>query len=41
MYVQEFYLNNVKQKNLFFSHSDIKNGSTLKIVMGKNPKNPI
>ena len=38
MYVQEFYLNDVKQKNLFFSHSDIKKGSTLKIVMGKNPK---
>lgn len=38
MYVQEFYLNDVKQKNLFFNHSDIKKGSTLKIVMGKNPK---
>ena len=38
MYVQEFYLNDVKQKNLFFNHSDIKKGSTLKIVMGNNPK---
>lgn len=38
MYVQEFYLNDVKQRSLFFKHTDIKNGSTLKIVMGKNPK---
>ena len=38
MYVQEFYLNDVKQKNLFFNHSDIKKGSTLKIVMGNSPK---
>lgn len=37
-YVQEFYLNDVKQENLFFKHSDIKNGSTLKIVMGNSPK---
>lgn len=37
-YVQEFYLNNVKQDKLFFNHSDIKNGSTLKIIMGNKPK---
>ena len=37
-YVQEVYLNDQKLDNLFFSHTDIKNGSTLKIVMGKDPK---
>ncbi|WP_220459153.1 GH92 family glycosyl hydrolase [Gelidibacter maritimus] len=37
-YVQAFYVNDVKQNGLFFKHSDIKNGSTLKIVMGNNPK---
>ncbi len=36
-YVQEFYLNEVKQEELYFNHSDIKNGSTLKIIMGENP----
>jgi predicted alpha-1,2-mannosidase len=37
-YVQAFYLNNVKQDHLSFLHSDIKKGSTLKIVMGSLPK---
>ena len=37
-YVQEVFLNDKKLDNLFFSHTDIKNGSTLKIVMGKDPK---
>ena len=37
LYVQEFYLNGVKQDKLFFQHSDIKAGSTLKIVMGNKP----
>ncbi len=37
-YVQEVYLNNQKMTDLFFSHADIKTGSTLKIIMGKNPK---
>ena len=37
-YVQEVYLNDQKMADLFFSHADIKNGSTLKIIMGKNPK---
>jgi len=36
-YVQAFYINNVKQETLFFNHSDIKAGSTLKIVMGNSP----
>lgn len=38
MYVQEFFINDVKQKDLFFNHADIQNGSTLKIIMGQNPK---
>ena len=33
-YVQEVWLNGVKHERLFFSHSDIKNGGTLKILMG-------
>ncbi|RLD74680.1 MAG: glycoside hydrolase family 92 protein, partial [Bacteroidetes bacterium] len=37
-YVQEAYLNDKKMDSLFFSHKDIKNGSTLKIVMGSDPK---
>ncbi len=37
-YVQEAYLNDIKMDMLFFNHSDIKNGSTLKIVMGNKPK---
>lgn len=37
-YVQEVYLNDQKMADLFFSHADIKTGSTLKIIMGKNPK---
>ncbi len=37
-YIQEAYLNDKKMDSLFFSHKDIKNGSTLKIVMGKTPK---
>lgn len=37
-YIQEVYLNNQKMTDLFFSHADIKTGSTLKIIMGKNPK---
>ncbi len=39
-YVQEAYLNDIKIESLFFSHKDIKNGSTLKIVMGSTPKLP-
>ncbi len=37
-YIQEAYLNDHKLEDLFFSHADIRNGSTLKIVMGKGPK---
>ncbi len=37
-YIQEAYLNDKKMDSLFFSHKDIKNGSTLKIVMEKTPK---
>lgn len=36
-YVKAFYLNNVKQEQLYFTHEDIKNGSTLKIVMDNQP----
>ena len=36
-YVQEAYLNKEKLNDLFFSHMDIKNGSTLKIIMGNTP----
>ena len=36
-YVQEVYLNNKKRENLHFSHEELKSGSTLKIIMGKNP----
>jgi len=36
-YVKSFYLNNIKQKQLYFTHKDIKNGSTLKIVMDNQP----
>ena len=37
-YVQEFYIDDNKQDDLFFAHSDIVNGSTLRIVMGNEPK---
>lgn len=37
-YVQAFYLNDKKQEGLNFTHKDIKNGSTLRIVMGDQPK---
>lgn len=37
-YVQAFYLNDKKQNHLNFSHQDIRNGSTLRIVMGDQPK---
>jgi len=36
-YVQAFYLDNVKQDQLYFTHKDIKKGCTLKIVMGNQP----
>jgi len=36
-YVQDFYLNGTKQEKLFFNHNAIKNGSTLKIIMGNTP----
>ena len=36
-YVQEVYLNTKKRGNLHFSHEELKSGSTLKIIMGKNP----
>ncbi len=35
-YVQAVYINDVLQKDLYFRHSDIKNGSTIEIVMGSN-----
>jgi len=37
-YVKEVYLNDKKLNDLFFSHQDIKSGSTLKIIMDKTPK---
>ncbi len=37
-YVQEAYLNKEKLNDLFFSHMDIKSGSTLKIIMGNTPR---
>ncbi|MCL6265803.1 GH92 family glycosyl hydrolase [Flagellimonas myxillae] len=37
-YVQSATLNDVELTSLFFSHSDIKNGGTLSIVMGPEPK---
>jgi predicted alpha-1,2-mannosidase len=37
-YVQEVYLNDNILSDLYFSHEDIKNGSTLKIIMGNLPK---
>ncbi len=36
-YIQEVFLNGEKQSDLFFKHSDIKSGSTLKIIMGSKP----
>lgn len=36
-YVQQVFLNGKQHKSLFFTHSDIRNGSTLKIVMGPKP----
>jgi len=36
-YVQAVFLNGEKRSNLFFKHSDIKSGSTLKIIMGSKP----
>ncbi|GAA3584518.1 GH92 family glycosyl hydrolase [Snuella lapsa] len=38
-YVQTFYINDIKQEALVFKHDAIKAGSTLKIVMGNQPKN--
>ncbi len=38
MYIQEAYLNDKKLDSLFFTHQDLINGSTLKIIMGANPK---
>ena len=38
MYVQEFFINDIKQEDLFFHHSDIKNGRILRIIMGSEPK---
>lgn len=38
MYIQEVYLNEKRRDSLFFHHSDIKAGSTLKIVMGSKAK---
>ena len=35
LYVQEVYLNGNLHNSMFFNHDDIVNGSTLKIVMGK------
>ncbi len=37
LYVQEVYLNGTNHNSLFFTHQDIQNGSTLKIVMGDKP----
>ena len=37
-FVQQVLLNGKPLNSLFFKHSDIKNGSTLKIVMGNTPK---
>jgi predicted alpha-1,2-mannosidase len=36
-YVQKVYLNGKERNSLFFNHADIKEGSTLKIVMGNTP----
>ncbi len=33
-YVQEVWLNGIRHERLFFTHFDIKNGGTLKIIMG-------
>jgi len=38
IYVQKAFMNGKELDSLFFNHSDIKAGSTLKLVMGKNPK---
>lgn len=38
MYVQSAKLDGIELEKLFFSHGDIKNGSTLTIVMGPEPK---
>lgn len=37
-YVQKVYLNGKERNDLFFTHKDIKNGSTLTIEMGSSPK---
>ena len=37
-YVQQAYLNGKKLNDLFFTHKDIKKGSTLTIEMGNTPK---
>lgn len=36
-YVQEVYLNGEKHTSMFFTHEDIKAGSTLEILMGAKP----
>lgn len=38
LFIQEIYLNGEKLEKPFFSHKDLMNGSTLKIIMGDNPK---
>ena len=40
-YVQHVFLNGKKHNSLFFTHDDIKAGSTLTIEMGSLPKNNI
>lgn len=37
-YVQAFYIDEVKQEDLFFHHKTITEGGTLRIVMGPSPK---
>ena len=37
-YVQAFFIDGEPQEDLFFSHEAIKNGSTLRLVMGPQPK---
>jgi len=36
-YVQDVFLNGNRHSGLFFTHADIKKGSTLKIIMGNTP----
>lgn len=36
-YVQEVWLNGERQESLFFTHADIRNGGTLKVLMGNEP----